>query len=350
MAEALRMRSSLSIKVLLDIGHECFPSLTKKWYDKYIADQIEPLEFAEKSVNSKPSLAIEILLNSTLDTDGNAYTNWQTPSYIEEGLKVAPRRFRVSDFSAEIQRILELTEQSKCFVLSGGVGSGKTYTLVEAIRALTQREPSRRLACITYTNAAADEIRERVARQNLWVSIIHDFVWENIKRYQKELQHVFRELIESDEPEHKSFARPNDESVETGPYPDLAEGIQYREFVRIRDGIISHDEVLVLASEMFEQYPKLCRIVADRHPCIFVDEYPDTSPLVVTMLLDCIKATASDCVVGFFGDAMQAIYDGTVGSLRDRIETRDSLMRSRRSRTAGIHGWSLSWPISYATG
>ena len=74
-------------KDFLKIGHNHFPSLTKKWYDKYIADEVGPLEFAEKAVNSKPSLAIEILLNSENDDGGNAYSNWKTPAYIEEGLK-----------------------------------------------------------------------------------------------------------------------------------------------------------------------------------------------------------------------------------------------------------------------
>lgn len=74
-------------KDLLRLGHDCFSSLTKKWYDKYIAGEVEPLDFAEKAVKSKPSLAIEILLNSEEDGDGHAYSNWKTPAYIEEGLK-----------------------------------------------------------------------------------------------------------------------------------------------------------------------------------------------------------------------------------------------------------------------
>ena len=52
-----------------------------------MADEIEPLEFAEKAVNRKPSLAIEVLLNSEENLPGNAYSNWTTPAYIEEGLK-----------------------------------------------------------------------------------------------------------------------------------------------------------------------------------------------------------------------------------------------------------------------
>lgn len=74
-------------KDLLNLGHDRFSSLTKKWYEKYLASEIEPLEFAEKAVNSKPSLAIEILLNSEYNGEGLAYSNWKIPSYIEEGLK-----------------------------------------------------------------------------------------------------------------------------------------------------------------------------------------------------------------------------------------------------------------------
>lgn len=205
-------------------------------------------------------------------------------------------------------------------MLSGGAGSGKTYTLVETIRALMQLEPSSRIACITYTNAAADEIRDRADCRNLWVSTIHDFMWEQIKRHQNELKQILRELIRSEDPDHNRFTLSGgDAAIDEDLFNDLTEGIQYREYVRIRDGIISHDEVLILASRMFERYPKLCRIVGDRHSHIFVDEYQDTSPLVVTILLDFIRATSSNCVVGFFGDAMQAIYPGTVGSLHERV-------------------------------
>lgn len=73
-------------KSLLRIGADFFPSLTKKWLDKYTDDQVETLEFSEKAVGSKPSLAIEILLNSE-HGNGQEYTNWSTPNYIKEGLE-----------------------------------------------------------------------------------------------------------------------------------------------------------------------------------------------------------------------------------------------------------------------
>lgn len=62
-----------------------FESLTKKWIEKFRIDR-DPFQLAENGVNSKPSLAIEILRNSISDANGNEYSNWQIPAYIKEGL------------------------------------------------------------------------------------------------------------------------------------------------------------------------------------------------------------------------------------------------------------------------
>lgn len=73
-------------KDLLGKSAEAFPSLTKRHFDIYVdSDDACPFDFAEKAVNSKPTLAIEILLNSK-KTGDNEFSNWQVPSYIKEGL------------------------------------------------------------------------------------------------------------------------------------------------------------------------------------------------------------------------------------------------------------------------
>lgn len=129
----------------------------------------------------------------------------------------------MNELSAETQSILDLARGKQCFLLSGGAGSGKTYTLVETIRALMQLEPSSRIACITYTNAAADEIRERADSRSLWVSTIHDFMWEQIKRYQNELKQILLELIRSDDPDHNRFTLSGgDSAVEEDLFNNLA--------------------------------------------------------------------------------------------------------------------------------
>ena len=65
-------------------GHEAFQSLTKKWFDTYMEDN-DHYEFAGNGVGSKPSLAIEILMNSD-STGEEEFSNWSIPSYIQEGL------------------------------------------------------------------------------------------------------------------------------------------------------------------------------------------------------------------------------------------------------------------------
>jgi len=73
-------------KDLLGTDADVFPSLTKKHFDAYVGSDVAcPYDFAEKAVNSKPTLAIEILLNSEKIGD-NEFSNWQVPSYIKEGL------------------------------------------------------------------------------------------------------------------------------------------------------------------------------------------------------------------------------------------------------------------------
>ncbi|MCX4735082.1 ATP-dependent helicase [Streptomyces sp. NBC_01363] len=75
-------------------------------------------------------------------------------------------------------------------VLRAGPGSGKTHTLVARIAYLlqTQISPFRGVACITYTNAAADEIRRRVLRSGvrsegrITCSTVHAFCLNEILR------------------------------------------------------------------------------------------------------------------------------------------------------------------------
>jgi predicted ATP-dependent endonuclease of OLD family len=63
-----------------------FNSLTKKWLVKYKNSEISHFDFAEKAVGSKPSLAIEILLNSKTSENDTEFSNWEIPAYIKEGL------------------------------------------------------------------------------------------------------------------------------------------------------------------------------------------------------------------------------------------------------------------------
>lgn len=70
---------------ILDPTHS-FDSLTPKYLEEYRLGTIDTFDFSEKAVGSKPSLAIEILLNSKTDANDKEYSNWEIPAYIKEGL------------------------------------------------------------------------------------------------------------------------------------------------------------------------------------------------------------------------------------------------------------------------
>ena len=216
---------------------------------------------------------------------------------------------------AELEQIMGHIHEGHHFLLSGGAGSGKTYTLVEVLRNIISDNPTKKVACITYTNAAVKEIERRVANDNLRVSTIHDFLWDCIGHFQTALKPALIKLINDQVITHSvnmALPIPND-------FYDHVEGfkgIQYKEYCRVGEGIISHDEVLVLAEYMFNAFPKLCEIMKGTYPFIMVDEYQDTNPLVVKILLEDIFARdGHKCIIGFFGDAMQSIYDDGVGNL-----------------------------------
>lgn len=167
-----------------------------------------------------------------------------------------------SNLEPEVQVIFEAIDEGRNFLLSGGAGSGKTYSLVNVIRQVITEKPTDKIACITYTNAAVKEIENRVNHKNLNVSTIHDFLWDNIKHFQKELKEAIIELVND-----ANVSKISISGMSTIPedfFDSLEEGIQYKEYVRVREGIISHDELIIVAERLFSKYPKLCRIVQDK--------------------------------------------------------------------------------------
>lgn len=217
------------------------------------------------------------------------------------------------DLELEVQEIFQSIDEGRNFLLSGGAGSGKTYSLVSAIRQAVLENPTAKVACMTYTNAAVKEIEERVNHKNLNVSTIHDFLWDNIKHFQKELKLAIISLANDEEVSRISIDDAN--PIPNTYYEGLENGIQYREYVRLRDGIISHDELLLVANYLFDKYPKLSSVVKDKYQFIFIDEYQDTSKAVVDIFLTHFKKSERKNTIGFFGDAMQSIYEDGIGNL-----------------------------------
>lgn len=223
------------------------------------------------------------------------------------------------------------------FVLDAGAGSGKTWTLVQALNYIiaTQsnelRNNGQKIVCITYTNVAKDEIIERTERNELiHVSTIHDFLWECIKTFQVELKVKFLEFL------GEKLAKEEDALSKLGPraiksrkksetkitrYKEAIDAlktkmlkINYDNYSSYKDGKFSHDALIVIAEKIFSNYPKIRKIITDTYPIIFVDEYQDTQEKTVTILLRYLKAK-DNFILGFFGDKRQQIYDTGIGEI-----------------------------------
>ena len=235
----------------------------------------------------------------------------------------------------EVLEALQCIKKGENFILEGGAGSGKTYSLISLIIALTEELPNIRIVCITYTNNAVAEILSRIENENLWVSTIHEFIWSLIRKYQNEIKDVLVELI-NDEDE-KNFKKPKDFSedlISKDYFKNLY--VDYDEYYSVTPNDenrikISHDHILIVAEKMFEKYKKISDILKDIADCIFVDEYQDTSPLVADILLKHLEQSSKKNVIGFFGDSMQSIYDNGVGNLNQYSLTKIVKTQNRRN-------------------
>ena len=101
-----------------------------------------------------------------------------------------------------IQQLFLCIDESKSLVFNAGAGSGKTYALVECLKYVIQsygkqlKEHNQRIMCITYTNVAANNIKEKIGNSNLvLVSTIHERLWQLINTFQPELLTLHKEKI-----------------------------------------------------------------------------------------------------------------------------------------------------------
>lgn len=235
----------------------------------------------------------------------------------------------------EVLEALQCIKNGENFILEGGAGSGKTYSLISLINALTEELPDIKIVCITYTNNAVAEILSRIENENIWVSTIHEFIWSLIRKYQNEIKNILVELINDDN--EKNFKKPIDFSedlISEEYFENLY--VDYDEYYSVTPNDenivkISHDHILIVAEKMFGKYKKIADILKDIADCIFVDEYQDTSPLVADILLKHLEQSDKKNVIGFFGDSMQSIYDDGVGNLNQYNLTKIVKTQNRRN-------------------
>ncbi len=101
--------------------------------------------------------------------------------------------------------IYSCIDRDECIVFNAGAGSGKTYALAESLKYIVRiygdrlERHNQRIICITYTNVATNEIKERLGNSNLVkVSTIHERLWSLISDYQKELVKIHEDKVQQE--------------------------------------------------------------------------------------------------------------------------------------------------------
>lgn len=237
----------------------------------------------------------------------------------------------------EIAACLSL-ENPKSFFLFAGAGSGKTRSLVTALKYVRKhygmklKLRGQRIAVITYTNAACDEIIQRIEFDPLFhVCTIHSFVWQLIGGFNADIREWLRRdlaasIAELEETEAKG--RPGTKASITR----LAQIEGKRERLVRLDGIktfnynptgdnretnfLNHSEVIAISANFISEKPLMQSILVRQYPILLIDEGQDTNRHLIDAFLGAEAKHRGHFCLGFFGDTMQRIYnDG-----KERIE------------------------------
>ncbi|HGE5778983.1 TPA: Gabija anti-phage system protein GajB [Bacillus pseudomycoides] len=104
-----------------------------------------------------------------------------------------------------LNAIFNSIDKSESIIFNAGAGAGKTYTLIESLKYIIRnyekslKKHNQKIICITYTNVATKEVKERLGNTDLvLVSTIHERIWGLIKDYQKELVEIHKEKLEDE--------------------------------------------------------------------------------------------------------------------------------------------------------
>ena len=231
-------------------------------------------------------------------------------------------------------------------LLLAGAGSGKTRVLTHRIAYLIENEgvnPYNILA-ITFTNKAAQEMRERVdaivsyGAEQVWVSTFHSLCVRILRRYIKNLDYDTNFTIyDSDDqkalikqclkklnmdpkqyPEKmmmseiskakERFVSPSEYDREvSGQYRKMQIAKVYTEYQeRLKqNNALDFDDLLYKTVELFQFHPEILDNYQERFRYIMVDEYQDTNHIQFLLIKQLASKYRNLCVVG---DDDQSIY------------------------------------------
>ena len=207
--------------------------------------------------------------------------------------------------------IRQSLSEGKSFLLEAGAGAGKTYSLIETLKHLLKEKGTelvskhQKIACITYTNVAADEITARTdSHPAIYSSTIHHFCWSLIKDFQPFLREKLPEIDKWPEKIEEANCVSNQEVIYDLGYRKIDD----------KEITLHHDDILSFMVMALSE-PKFRNLFSKRYPILFIDEYQDTETAFAETLKIYFLDTDTGSLIGFFGDHWQKIYGSGCGKI-----------------------------------
>ncbi len=257
------------------------------------------------------------------------------------------------------QQLAVETTEGAVLVLAGA-GSGKTRVLTERVAHLVgdKRVPPWAILAITFTNKAAEEMRNRIAERtgydarDIWISTFHAMCVRMLRRYAEHVGYTSNFLIyDSDDSlrlvrkileemglkENKSY---NDRYIKNiiSRYKNDAQNTEFYDFVAERNAFIAEnaehifiryqeellrqnamdfDDLLLKTLELLQNSEQARNYYQNKFRYVLVDEYQDTNMVQYNLVKILCGGYGNLFVVG---DDDQSIYAFRGANIRNILE------------------------------
>ncbi|HVR32785.1 MAG TPA: DNA helicase PcrA [Acidimicrobiia bacterium] len=280
-------------------------------------------------------------------------TEWFSPEWLADDVPVDSPLF--ADLNPVQREAVAATEGPVLVV--AGAGSGKTRVLTHRIAHLIRdlAVPSQAILAITFTNKAADEMKDRVgaliggAVASMWVSTFHSACVRILRREavrfgyrsgfsiydQADSLRLVTQCVKDLDLDTKRFPPKNIQAAISNAKNEL---VDYESFARTEEGFyheqvadvyrlyqqrlleasaMDFDDLLMVTVELFGAFPDVLEQYQRRFRYVHVDEYQDTNRAQYTLVKQLAGGHRNLCVVG---DSDQSIYRWRGADVRNILD------------------------------
>ena len=246
----------------------------------------------------------------------------------------------------DVQREAVQHTEGPLLILSGA-GSGKTRVITHRVAYLMKhhRVSPFRILAVTFTNKAANEMKERLdslvgegTSKNLWVATFHATCARILRRDIEQLDGFTRSFTIYDKSEqvtvvkdiirqfglddkqynprtiHDLVCKAKNNAIKPDTYANTADGFyekivakiypMYQDTLR-KNNALDFDDLLNFTVELFKKYPDVLEYYQKKFEHVLVDEYQDTNRCQYELVRFLAGEKKNVCVVG---DDDQSIY------------------------------------------